>query len=86
MTIARSGVWRSLVARSVRVGEAPSSNLGTPIEVPSCKRAGKAIGGEWSSQNESKSARFRPTLLPPPIEPVARGLGALRPRSSGVGV
>ena len=25
------GVWRSLVARSVRVGEAPSSNLGTPI-------------------------------------------------------
>ena len=24
------GVWRSLVARSVRVGEAPSSNLGTP--------------------------------------------------------
>ena len=27
-----SGVWRSLVARSVRVGEVPSSNLGTPIE------------------------------------------------------
>src|SRR5919108_6301418 len=26
------GVWRSLVARSVRVGEVPSSNLGTPIE------------------------------------------------------
>ncbi len=26
-----SGVWRSLVARSVRVGEVPSSNLGTPI-------------------------------------------------------
>ena len=25
------GVWRSLVARSVRVGEVPSSNLGTPI-------------------------------------------------------
>jgi hypothetical protein len=25
-------VWRSLVARSVRVGEVPSSNLGTPIE------------------------------------------------------
>src|ERR671915_1473434 len=24
------GVWRSLVARSVRVGEVPSSNLGTP--------------------------------------------------------
>src|SRR5262249_29258580 len=27
------GVWRSLVARSVRVGEVPSSNLGTPILV-----------------------------------------------------
>ena len=26
------GVWRSLVARSVRVGEVPSSNLGTPID------------------------------------------------------
>ena len=26
------GVWRSLVARSVRVGEAPSSNLGTPTD------------------------------------------------------
>ena len=25
------GVWRSLVARSVRVGEAPSSSLGTPM-------------------------------------------------------
>ena len=24
-------MWRSLVARSVRVGEVPSSNLGTPI-------------------------------------------------------
>src|SRR5207248_7204036 len=28
------GVWRSLVARSVRVGEVPSSNLGTPTEAP----------------------------------------------------
>src|SRR5436190_21298151 len=28
--VATVGVWRSLVARSVRVGEAPSSNLGTP--------------------------------------------------------
>src|SRR5438105_1668962 len=33
----RLGVWRSLVARSVRVGEVPSSNLGTPI----------ARGGTW---------------------------------------
>src|SRR5690349_24710244 len=27
-----AGVWRSLVARSVRVGEVPSSNLGTPMQ------------------------------------------------------
>src|SRR5204862_4862502 len=31
--VSRLGVWRSLVARSVRVGEAPSSNLGTPTSV-----------------------------------------------------
>ena len=30
-TLRALGVWRSLVARSVRVGEVPSSNLGTPI-------------------------------------------------------
>src|SRR5215210_5704905 len=30
-TLSALGVWRSLVARSVRVGEVPSSNLGTPI-------------------------------------------------------
>ena len=30
-TLVALGVWRSLVARSVRVGEVPSSNLGTPI-------------------------------------------------------
>ena len=29
--LSRLGVWRSLVARSVRVGEVPSSNLGTPM-------------------------------------------------------
>jgi hypothetical protein len=37
-TIARLGVWRSLVARSVRVGEVPSSNLGTPISLHDCAR------------------------------------------------
>jgi hypothetical protein len=26
-----AGAWRSLVARTVRVGEVPSSNLGAPI-------------------------------------------------------
>ena len=47
-TLCSLGVWRSLVARSVRVGEVPSSNLGTPIDAwgtrgspasPSCRRA-----------------------------------------------
>ncbi len=28
------GAWRSLVARTVRVGEVPSSNLGAPIKEP----------------------------------------------------
>ena len=32
-TLSALGVWRSLVARSVRVGEVPSSNLGTPMSV-----------------------------------------------------
>jgi hypothetical protein len=41
-SIALSGVWRSLVARSVRVGEAPSSNLGTPIGT----HIGQAQAGE----------------------------------------
>ena len=31
-TLSPLGVWRSLVARSVRVGEVRSSNLRTPIE------------------------------------------------------
>ena len=35
-TLSALGVWRSLVARSVRVGEAPSSNLGTPIFPAEC--------------------------------------------------
>ena len=32
-TLCPLGVWRSLVARSVRVGEVRSSNLRTPISV-----------------------------------------------------
>ena len=35
-TLVPLGVWRSLVARSVRVGEVPSSNLGTPIAGEPC--------------------------------------------------
>ena len=40
------GVWRSLVARSVRVGEAPSSNLGTPIS--SLLKGRPPVGGALS--------------------------------------
>ena len=35
------GVWRSLVARSVRVGEVPSSNLGTPMCAAGALPAGR---------------------------------------------
>ena len=43
--IAGSGVWRSLVARSVRVGEAPSSNLGTPIATHTARGAAGETDG-----------------------------------------
>src|SRR5207302_6542463 len=33
----RVGAWRSLVARTVRVGEVPSSNLGAPIKWETAK-------------------------------------------------
>jgi hypothetical protein len=36
------GAWRSLVARTVRVGEVPSSNLGAPIKSPA--NAGFFVG------------------------------------------
>ena len=48
-----SGVWRSLVARSVRVGEVPSSNLGTPIDVGASSPASPLParrGGEATSR------------------------------------
>ena len=38
-TLCSLGVWRSLVARSVRVGEVPSSNLGTPMATKAALRA-----------------------------------------------
>src|SRR5690242_13759706 len=44
------GVWRSLVARSVRVGEVPSSNLGTPIACPTSYApppGRRARSGRW---------------------------------------
>ena len=40
-----SGVWRSLVARSVRVGEVPSSNLGTPMRFRSRSTGSRAAVG-----------------------------------------
>src|SRR5689334_14574112 len=40
-----SGVWRSLVARSVRVGEVPSSNLGTPMRFRSRSIGSRAAVG-----------------------------------------
>ncbi len=44
------GAWRSLVARTVRVGEVPSSNLGAPIILKSAnsrehkRAAAKTLG------------------------------------------
>src|SRR5919198_4057065 len=60
------GVWRSLVARSVRVGEVPSSNLGTPIErggthgSPACPLLCTAVlrTRAWAVLEQ---ARLRPT-------------------------
>src|SRR4051812_50034902 len=46
--MARLGVWRSLVARSVRVGEVPSSNLGTPISLAGRRAALFARSAAWS--------------------------------------
>jgi hypothetical protein len=37
----RHGMWRSLVARTLGVGEAPSSNLGIPIQG---KASGSTVG------------------------------------------
>ncbi len=39
------GAWRSLVARTVRVGEVPSSNLGAPIAVPSPRGGHEPLRG-----------------------------------------
>ena len=58
------GVWRSLVARSVRVGEVPSSNLGTPIALP----AGAALRG---AGRPSRSRRRRGSARPAAHEQAA---------------
>src|SRR3954465_7261921 len=39
------GAWRSLVARTVRVGEVPGSNPGAPIELPRLEAAPTRRGG-----------------------------------------
>ena len=41
-TYDRDGMWRSLVARTLGVGEAPSSNLGIPMQ----KKASDPDGSE----------------------------------------
>ena len=53
-TLSALGVWRSLVARSVRVGEVPSSNLGTPT----FRKAGIRRSG--FPPRESRLRRARP--------------------------
>ena len=66
------GVWRSLVARSVRVGEVPSSNLGTPI----CRRGNPVVpppGSPPSAQGTGPRVRAsRPACRPPAATPGAR--------------
>jgi len=60
------GVWRSLVARSVRVGEVPSSNLGTPMLVkggnlgfPPFRIPPSTLGGRVASGSALRSLRER---------------------------
>ena len=40
------GAWRSLVARTVRVGEVPGSNPGAPITKPDSRSAWSELGDE----------------------------------------
>ncbi len=58
-TLSALGVWRSLVARSVRVGEVPSSNLGTPIDWQEEESASAD-----SSSPKIPEARGEPTVPP----------------------
>jgi hypothetical protein len=71
------GAWRSLVARTVRVGEVPGSNPGAPIGLRSrtgrCKRRevrsdAVPMRPRWHDRDGSRlcdSGRVWPVLLPP---------------------
>ena len=61
-TIAALGAWRSLVARTVRVGEVPGSNPGAPISSPCAHRGAAATAGRLE---------FR--VRRPPRSPARRG-------------
>ena len=76
-TLSQLGVWRSLVARSVRVGEVPSSNLGTPISVgepmvppraPSFSALPRAAAGYGRMNRPSPSEFSRLELFVIPTE------------------
>src|SRR5512136_1502184 len=63
------GVWRSLVARSVRVGEVPSSNLGTPI----ARRTGNpALRGSLSAAIPEARGGLQPSGEPPLLLRIGR--------------
>src|SRR5262245_18588850 len=71
------GVWRSLVARSVRVGEVPSSNLGTPISLLLPRPA---------SGSACRLAPLRVLLRPGRVActvPLAYGRSMTRPETRG---
>src|SRR5438876_5217299 len=69
------GVWRSLVARSVRVGEVPSSNLGTPILLLSSFRveAGKPKPDSDPRVNQRKQTCGRRQPMNPPRHLIFNG-------------
>ena len=85
-TMRRLGVWRSLVARSVRVGEAPSSNLGTPMAIGRAACGGPHVPHRLprlpgSSRGRAPRGCLRRRLhaRPPGPGPRARGLPRARP-------
>src|SRR3984885_5462372 len=64
------GAWRSLVARTVRVGEVPSSNLGAPI-----KKAPQSRGFFRSSRASGCPRHSAGTRVVPFLDLVSRALG-----------
>src|SRR6185436_12403388 len=58
-TLCALGVWRSLVARSVRVGEVRSSNLRTPIGKPRLARGFLLLAGDLVQVGAAAAERRR---------------------------